>query len=102
MPILAWSLLELHNYERLENTSKKKFRKVAEDELKEIYKDILNIQLDKSNNVFGMFDKTIDEEIWIIKDKRYKFQNLCDKCNKELTKEIFLTSHITKYWQNII
>ena len=50
-------------YERLENTSNKKFRKVAEDELKEIYKDILNIQLDKSNNVFGMFDKTIDEEI---------------------------------------
>ena len=49
-------------YERLENTSNKKFRKVAEDELKEIYKDILNIQLDKSNNVFGMFDKTIDEE----------------------------------------
>ena len=50
-------------YERLENTSNKKFRKVAEDELKEIYKDILNVQLDKSNNVFGMFDKTIDEEI---------------------------------------
>ena len=49
-------------YERLENTSNKKFRKVAEDELKEIYKDILNVQLDKSNNVFGMFDKTIDEE----------------------------------------
>ena len=49
-------------YERLENTSNKKFRKVAEDELKEIYKDILNVQLDKSNNIFGMFDKTIDEE----------------------------------------
>ena len=49
-------------YEILENTSNKNFRKVAEDELKEIYKDILNVQLDKSNNVFGMFDKTIDEE----------------------------------------
>ena len=50
-------------FERLENTSNKKFRKVAEDELKEIYKIILNVQLDTSNNVFGMFDKTIDEEI---------------------------------------
>ena len=49
--------------ETLENTSNKKFRKVAENELKEIYKNIINVQLKTSNNLYGMFDKTIDEEV---------------------------------------
>ena len=74
-------------FERLENTSNKKFRKVAEDELKEIYKIILNVQLDTSNNVFGMFDKTIDEEIWRI--IRYKYPNwyvINNKCEKKFDK----------------
>ena len=50
-------------FEIFENTPNNKFRKVAEKELKKIYKNIINVQLDKSNNVYGMFDKTIDEEI---------------------------------------
>ena len=49
-------------FERLENTANNKFRKVAESELKVIYQNIINVQLEKSNNVYGMFDKTIDEE----------------------------------------
>ena len=49
--------------ETLENTSNKKFRKVAENELKEIYKNVINVQLKTSNNLYGMFDKTIDEEV---------------------------------------
>ena len=49
--------------ETLENTSNKKFRKVAENELKEIYKNIINVQLKTSNNLYGLFDKTIDEEV---------------------------------------
>merc|ERR1712155_142693 len=49
-------------FERLENTANNKFRKVAESELKVIYQNIINVQLEISNNVYGMFDKTIDEE----------------------------------------
>ena len=49
-------------FERLENTANNKFRKVAESELKVIYQNIINVQLEKSNNIYGMFDKTIDEE----------------------------------------
>ena len=49
-------------FERLENTANNKFRKVAESELKVIYQNVINVQLEKSNNVYGMFDKTIDEE----------------------------------------
>ena len=45
----------------LENTANNKFRKVAENDLKEIYKSINNVQLKTSNNLYGMFDKTIDE-----------------------------------------
>ena len=62
-------------FERFENTPNNKFRKVAEKELKEIYKNIINVQLDKSNNVYGMFDKTIDEEIWNIIYQEMKFWN---------------------------
>ena len=48
--------------EKLENTANNIFKKVAEKDLKEIYKSILNVQLETSNNLYGMFDKTIDEE----------------------------------------
>ena len=48
--------------ETLENTSNKTFRKVAEKLLKETYKSVINVQLKTSNNLYGMFDKTIDEE----------------------------------------
>ena len=48
-------------FERLENTPNNKFRKEAEKEFKEVYKNIINVQLDKSNNVYGMFDRTIDD-----------------------------------------
>ena len=48
--------------ETLENTANNKFRKVAENLLKETYKIIINVQLKTSNNLYGMFDKTIDEE----------------------------------------
>ena len=48
--------------ETLENTANDKFRKVAENLLKETYKIIINVQLKTSNNLYGMFDKTIDEE----------------------------------------
>ena len=42
---------ELEMFERLENTANNKFRKVAENELKEIYKNIIQVQLDKSNTL---------------------------------------------------
>ena len=48
--------------EKLENTANNKFKKVAENDLKEIYKSIINVQLKTSNNLYGMFDRTIDEE----------------------------------------
>ena len=74
--------------ETLENTANNKFRKVAENLLKETYKIIINVQLKTSNNLYGMFDKTIDEENWIIeRDKRSKFDKTCDKCEQILTKE---------------
>ena len=49
--------------EKLENTANNKFKKVAENDLKEIYKSILKVQSETANNLYGMFDKTIDEEI---------------------------------------
>ena len=42
--------------ERLGNVSKNKFRKVAEDELKEFSKDINIVQSNKQGNRYAMFD----------------------------------------------
>ena len=42
--------------ERLGNISKNKFRKVAEDELKEFSKDINIVQSNKQGNRYAMFD----------------------------------------------
>ena len=36
--------------------AKNKFKKVADEELKEFLKDINAVELDKGNNIFGMFD----------------------------------------------
>ena len=41
--------------ERLGNISKNKFRKVAEEELKEFSKDISYVQCNKQGNLYGMF-----------------------------------------------
>ena len=78
--------------ETLENTANNKFKKVAENLLKEIYKSIINVQLKTSNNLYGMFDRTIDEENWNIKrnrrsnfDKTYD-DKICDYCEQILTK----------------
>jgi len=59
--------------EKLENTANNKFKKVAENDLKEIYKSILKVQSETANNLYGMFDRTIDEEVWNIKKKRSKY-----------------------------
>ena len=42
--------------ETLSKIAKNKFKKVAEEELKEFLKDINAVELDKGNNIFGMFD----------------------------------------------
>ena len=42
--------------ERLGNISKNKFRKVAEDEMKEFSKDINLVQCNKQGNFYSMFD----------------------------------------------
>ena len=42
--------------ETLSKIAKNKFKKVAEEELKEFLKYINAVELDKGNNIFGMFD----------------------------------------------
>ena len=42
--------------ETLGKIAKNKFKKVADEELKEFLKDINAVELDKGNNIFGMFD----------------------------------------------
>ena len=48
----------LKDYKILQTINLGKWQKMN---LKKIYKNIIKVQLDKSNNVYGMFDRTIDD-----------------------------------------